>query len=161
MPYGQQHRAGTDTWEPKRPHKHQDLAFWFQGPISGAYQRRCFVGSLCLRERARADTGTAAQTDLRKVWLQLLVLSYFAPLIRKAPASHRILPWAFSSWFCPSCSPPTDAREQKLCPASCDLEPGVAKQTEIREAGRFEKAPKHARPLNVVADTAGSTILPE
>ena len=34
--------------EPKRPHKHEDLIFWFQGPIQGGYQKSCFVGSLRL-----------------------------------------------------------------------------------------------------------------
>ena len=33
--------------EPQRPHKHEDLTFWFQGPIQGGYQNSCLVGSLC------------------------------------------------------------------------------------------------------------------
>ena len=38
----------TFLWGPKRPHKHKDLIFWFQGPISGIYQKPCCLGSLCL-----------------------------------------------------------------------------------------------------------------
>ena len=33
---------------PKRPHRHKDLTFWFQGPISAGCQKSWLLGSLCL-----------------------------------------------------------------------------------------------------------------
>ena len=32
---------------PKRPHRHKDLIFWFQGPIQGESRKPLFAGPLC------------------------------------------------------------------------------------------------------------------
>ena len=47
-PQRHQNKSSQKCLGPKRPHKHKDLTFWFQGPIQGGYQKQWFVGSLCL-----------------------------------------------------------------------------------------------------------------
>ena len=44
---GHRERLSGLRWGPKRLHKHEDLTFWFQGPIHGRYKQSCFVGPLC------------------------------------------------------------------------------------------------------------------